>query len=51
MKNTMKRTLFAMTASGVLVSWFAWGLDAQQKPAAKPAAGAQPKVTVYKSPT
>jgi hypothetical protein len=47
----MRRTLSIFAASGVLATGLGLGLAAQQKPAATPAAGAQPKVSVYKSPT
>jgi hypothetical protein len=44
----MKRTIGVLAASGVLAAGIGLGVAAQQKPAP---AGAQPKVTVYKSPT
>jgi hypothetical protein len=43
----MRRTLSIVAASGVLAAGLGLSLAAQQKPAA----GAQPKVSVYKSPT
>jgi hypothetical protein len=46
---TMKRTIGVLAASGVLAAGVGLGVAAQQKPAAT--ASAQPKVTVYKSPT
>lgn len=39
-----------IAAAGVVVAGLGLGVAAQQKPAA-PGAAAQPKVTVYKSPT
>ena len=44
----MRRTVVALTASGMVLAGLGLGLAAQQKPAAP--AGTQ-KVTVYKSPT
>ena len=45
----MKRTIGVLAASGVLAAGVGLGIAAEQKPVAP--AGAQPKVTVYKSPT
>ena len=44
----MKRTIGVLAASAVLAAGVGLGVAAQQKPTPS---GAQPKVTVYKSPT